>query len=66
MKIQSKRDIKNWVDGCIQNAITPEQLNDAAAEISIKAHTNGLTYGEDWSPLLNTLDIEDLEVMAGL
>jgi hypothetical protein len=66
MRINSKRDLITWVDNCIQNAVTPEQLNEAASNISVMAHTNGFTYGDDWTPIFETLDIDDLERMAGI
>lgn len=66
MIINSKTDIINWVNDCIQNDVTREQLNDAAYNISIMAHTNGFVYGQDWTPIFETLDIDDLETMAGI
>lgn len=66
MIINTKTDIINWVNDCMQNDVTPAQLNDAAFRISAYAHMIGLTYGQDWSTLLEKLTIENLENMAGI
>jgi hypothetical protein len=64
MKIQSKRDVKNWVDGCFQNTVTNEQIDTATAFVVQTAYDMGLEYGDDWSPALESLSIEDLEDAA--
>jgi hypothetical protein len=60
-KMNSRRDIENWVDGCFQSTPTPEQFAAAVALVGRTAHDMGLEYGDDWSPALESLTIEDLE-----
>jgi len=63
-KMNSRRDVGNWVDGCFQNEVTPEQFEAAVKLVVDTAYDMGIEYGDDWSPALATLTIEDLEDAA--
>jgi hypothetical protein len=62
--MNSRRDVENWVDGCFQTTPTPDQLAAAVKLVVDTAYDMGIEYGDDWSPALETLTIEDLEDAA--
>jgi hypothetical protein len=63
-KMNSKRDVRNWVDGCFQNEVTPATFEAAVDLVVDTAYDMGIEYGDDWSPALESLTIEDLEDAA--
>jgi hypothetical protein len=62
--MNSKRDVRNWVDSYFQNEVTPEQFEAAVKLVVDTAYDKGLEYGDDWSPALESLTIDNLEDAA--
>jgi len=60
-KMTSKRDVRNYVDGCFQSTPTTEQFAAAVDLVVQTAHDMGLEYGDDWAQALESLTIEELE-----